>query len=808
METPATSGPPTKESKRRQRWEGILILIASLGVFLFAVFQSRLPQLSDSHSLASNIVFVLLINLNIILLVLLVFLVGRNLIKLFYERQRKLPGAYLRFRLVLAFVAISLLPAILLFLIGVGFVNQSIENWFSSKIESSLGGALTVVDAFYDRLADEAVFHARGIATEIGQHQLTDLTDPADPADPAAPADLTGHTDPARRQELLQLINDIRQRFELDRILVFAQNTQLDRQLVATAARTDRPSGQDGKMDAELLDQVFQNEAVRQAQYVGQTEIVRGGAPIVVGDAVIGAVIVEYTVPPHVAWQGTQVTNAFREYRQLRILKQPIKNNYLITMFLVTLVAVFSAVWLGFFLAKKIAIPLQQLAAATREVAQGHWTHRLEGEGEDEVGTLVAAFNRMTTDLQQSHQELEARRRYMEILLANINAGVVSFERTGMLSTMNRAAQQLLGVRADVVVERDYREVFVSAEFAQLRGMIGDLLPESLVSTGGIADGCAEESGRESQGQLRLHHDGQAFTLLVTATPLTDEHGDVLGGVCFFEDVTQIIRVERMEAWREVACRIAHEIKNPLTPIQLAAQRLQRRFASQLSDPQGVFNECVQSITYEVDAIKKLVNEFSTFARLPTAEHQPEDLNALVQEVIVIFSEAHRDLDFKFVYDLNLPPLDMDREGIKRVVRNLLENAVAACRTPEHEHENSPPGQIEVVTRFFRSVGIARFEVADTGCGILPEIKDRLFEPYFSTKKDGTGLGLAIVATIVADHQAFLRVRDNTPRGSRFVVELPVRRREQQVALSAEFAESVESAPPTPFQLTGTDGND
>ena len=788
METPATSDLPAKEPKRRQRWEGILILIASLGVFLFAVFQSRLPQLSDSHSLASNIVFVLLINLNIILLVLIVFLVGRNLVKLFYERQRKLPGAYLRFRLVLAFVAISLLPAILLFLIGVGFVNQSIDNWFSSKIETSLGGALTVVDAFYDRLADEAVFHARGITAEIGQQGLTDF------------ADLTERTDSARRQELLQLIADIRQRFELDRILVFAQN----RQLVASAAQMDRPSGQDGKMDADILDQVFHNEVVRQAQYVGQTEIVRGGVPLIVGDAVIGAVVVEYIVPPHIAWQGTQVTDAFREYRQLRILKQPIKNNYLITMFLVTLVAVFAAVWLGFFLAKKIAIPLQQLAAATREVAQGHWTHRLEGEGEDEVGTLVAAFNRMTTDLQHSHQELEARRRYMEILLANINAGVVSFERTGMLSTMNRAAQQLLGVRAEVAVERDYREVFVSAEFAQLRGMIGDLLPNSLVSTDGFSDGRVEEGGRESQGQLRLHHDGQALTLLVTATSLTDEHREVLGGVCFFEDVTQIIRVERMEAWREVACRIAHEIKNPLTPIQLAAQRLQRRFASQLSDPQGVFNECVQSITYEVDAIKKLVNEFSTFARLPTAEHQPEDLNALVQEVIIIFSEAHRDLDFKFVYDVSLPPLDLDREGIKRVVRNLLDNAVAACRAAD----TGSPGQIEVVTRFFRSVGVARFEVADTGCGIPPEIKDRLFEPYFSTKKDGTGLGLAIVATIVADHQAFLRVRDNTPQGSRFVVELPVRRREQQPAVPAEFVEFVEPAERTALQLTGTDGND
>ena len=757
---PSASPPPESEqAKRRRRWEGVLILIAALGVGLFVVFQSPLPQLSNTHSLSSNIVFVLLINLNIILLVLLVFLVGRNLVKLFYERRQKLPGAYLRFQLVLAFVAISLLPAILLLLIGIGFVNRSIDNWFSNEIEDSLGGALSVVDAFYDHLADEALFHARGLATEIATQRAT----------------------AEHGQALLPLLEHTRQRFELGRILVFGPG----RQLVASASGPDRAFGGDGGVDAKLLDRVFRRTAVRQTYFLGQTEVVRGGVPILDRGEVAGAVVVEYAVPPHVARQGSQVADAFREYRQLRILKQPMKNNYLITMFLVTLVAVFAAVWLGFFLSKKIAVPLQQLAAATREVAQGHWTHRLEGEGEDEVGTLVAAFNRMTTDLQQSHHELEARRRYMEILLANMNTGVVSLDRTGLVSTVNRAAEQLLGVAAERAVERDYHEVFGAGEFAELRRMVDALLSESL-----DRPNAGDESGPKHQAQLRLLRDDHALTLLVTAAPLTDERGDVLGGVCFFEDVTQIIRVERMEAWREVAYRIAHEIKNPLTPIQLAAQRLHRRFAPQLSDSQGVFDECVQSIAHEVDTIKRLVNEFSTFARLPTAEYRPENLNALIQEVIVIFSEAHRDLEFSLSHDPELPLLDLDREGIKRMIRNLLDNAVAACRTPLNGGANGAPGRIEVVTRFFRSVGIVRLEVADTGCGIPAEIKDRLFEPYFSTKKDGTGLGLAIVATVVADHQAFLRVRDNLPHGSRFIIELPVRRREQ---LSPDRA-----APPQP----------
>jgi len=207
---------------------------------------------------------------------------------------------------------------------------------------------------------------------------------------------------------------------------------------------------------------------------------------------------------------------------------------------------------------------------------------------------------------------------------------------------------------------------------------------------------------------------------------------------------------------------------------------LQRRFAPQIADNADVFNECVSSIAHEVDTIKKLVNEFSSFARLPTADHLPENLNVLIQEVIPVFVEAHRDIDFVSEPDAMLPSLELDREGIKRVVRNLLDNAVAACRMASNGYRH----RITVSTRYLWSLGMVQLEVVDTGCGILPEEKDRLFEPYFSTKKEGTGLGLAIVATIVADHQAFIRVRDNEPQGSRFIIELPVRRKAQRAPVT------------------------
>jgi len=747
-----------EEQKRRQHWEGAIILAAAFGVFLFAFFQTRLSQLNDNQNLASNILFVLLINLNIILLVLLVFLVGRNLIKLFYERQSNRLGSHLRFRLVLAFVGISLFPAVLLFLIGAVFMTRSIENWFAVQVESSLEGSLQVVRAFYNHVADEASFYGRGLATQIAEKGLLDR----------------------RRQKALQdLVEDTQKTSNLGRVKIFSQT----RDLLASAASAEAPAREGNDVPATLLEQVLRNEEVRHVRPTDTAEVVRGGVPIVAREQVIGVVVVEHFIPQGVARQSAQAVNTFREYRHLKILKQPIKNNYLITMFLVTLVAVFSAIWIGLFLAKKITIPLQELASGTREVAQGHWTYRIQGEGVDEIGTLVAAFNRMTAELQQSHQELEARRRYMEILLANINAGVVSFDRDGLLTTVNRAAERLLGIRAAEARAHDYREVFALPEFEEMRQVVRDLLP--VQTNNGF-----EEGMRESQGQLKLTREGQVLSLLMTGTTLTGDRNEVLGVVCFLEDVTQIMRAERMEAWREVARRIAHEIKNPLTPIQLAAQRLHRRFGPQITSDSEIFDECINSIALEVEAIKKLVNEFSTFARLPAADHRPEDLNALAQEAIVLFAEAHRDLELVFVPDHTLPLLELDREGMKRVLRNLLDNAVAACRAAT----NGIPGRIEISTRYLRPLGIARLEVADTGCGIPPEVKDRLFEPYFSTKKEGTGLGLAIVATIVADHQAFIRVRDNEPRGSRFIIELPVRRS----ALHPVTSET------TAFLLTGT----
>jgi len=495
--------------------------------------------------------------------------------------------------------------------------------------------------------------------------------------------------------------------------------------------------------------------------------------------------VVDSYVPFSVVVRRDESERAFNEYLRLKIQRRPIQTNYTITLAVVTIVVLFSATWFGFYLARGITVPIQRLAEGTRAVAHGDLDHRIEGEGEDEIGTLVTAFNRMTAELKTGRTELESRRRYLETLLANITAGVVSTDAEGRVTTMNRAAEGLLRMSAAASVGRPIDEVFAGDGYADVRQLAAELragvpLPRLSLGSNGAASAPVER-------QLKLAREGCEVAVLLTGTRLMSETVGARGLVLFFEDVSHLLRVQRMEAWREVARRIAHEIKNPLTPIQLSAQRLRRRYAARLGPDGAVFDECTRTIVQQVDELKALVNEFSTFARMPAGAHAPQDLNRLVEEALVLFREGHREITFVFDAEPELPELEMDREGIKRALLNLLDNAVAACaEARRREPTPGAPARVELATRHDTGLGVVRLELADNGAGMTPEVKARLFEPYFSTKPEGTGLGLAIVSAIIADHSGFIRVRDNLPRGSRFVLELPVQRRAAQLAARAQ----------------------
>jgi len=724
----------TPDERRRRRREGIVILVTSLVVLALAIFETRLPQFSNSSSLSGNIIFFLLINLNLILLVLLIFLVTRNLVKLLFERRQHILGSRLRTRLVLAFVSLTLFPTLLLFLVAQGFLNTAIENWFSVRVESSLSGSLDVAQSYYQAAANNALHFARGLAEQTQEEDLWS---------------------PSKRAQLREFLDDRLQELNLAGIEVFAAS----REDLVSVAQPNRVGSTLPATPPDILDQLLAGQTIARTQRVGRGDLVRGGVPVQNRNGkVIGAIVVADVVPRQISRRAHDISRSFQEYRQLQSMKQPIKNGYTLTLFLIMLVVVFSATWFGFYLAKGITVPIQRLAEGTREVAQGNWDYRIAAGGDEEIATLVDSFNLMTGELKTIHSELDARRRYMESILANIAAGVISISDSGTVTTVNRAVEAMVGLRAYEAEGKSWQEVFHRSDLRKIGEMI------DLVVDGGEV---------EAERQLKFSGGERVLTALVTAASLRDDSGAPLGVMLFFEDVSHLLRVERMEAWREVARRIAHEIKNPLTPIQLSAQRLRKRYGAQIEQQDGaVFDECTRTIIRQVDELKKMVNEFSNFARLPAAEPTAQDLNEIVEEALVLFREGHRHIDFVWQAGTDLPLLDLDRDAIKRALVNLLDNAVAACTALSGER-----GRIAVSTTYDAPVGLVRLEVADNGSGIRDEIKGRIFEPYVSTKKDGTGLGLAIVSAIVADHQAYIRVRDNVPRGSRFVIEFPTRRR-------------------------------
>jgi len=431
-----------------------------------------------------------------------------------------------------------------------------------------------------------------------------------------------------------------------------------------------------------------------------------------------------------------------------------------------TLIVVFSFTWFGLYLARGITGPIEQLAEATREVAAGNLGYKVQAPADDEIGVLVDSFNHMTDDLSRSkrqleeayldlqdkHTELEDRRRYIETVLEAITTGVASFDALGRLTTINGAAARMFGLRETAAVGRLLEELFTGAD---VREVIALVHRTRRPKTGTAAI------------ELHLRRRGATVSLLASATALRGADDSYEGAVVVFDDLTELLKAQRLAAWREVAQRIAHEIKNPLTPIQLSAQRLRRRLSRVGGDDAQLVAECTETIIQEVDGLKRLVDEFSRFARMPVFVPKPTDLRPLIDSVAGLYRESHPALTIATQHAEDLPLLEVDPDHIKRAVLNLVDNAVEAV---------AGTGMVAIETEYIAESARVRLTVSDNGPGIPSEDRDKLFLPYFSTKVAGMGLGLPIVSEIVNEHGGVIRVEDNQPAGSRFVVEMPVSR--------------------------------
>ena len=711
-----------EEIKRRKR-EGIVILITGLMVATLIYFEVQLPDLSPESSTGSNILFFLLINVNIILLGLLVFLVVRNLIKLIVERRRRIPGSRLQVRLVLAFVSLSLVPSVLLFTIAGGLLTRSFDRWFDSKVDSALQGSLEIGQTYYQNSANNALFYARQLSQRITAEGLVDGQ---------------------RAADLKAFVQGKQREYNLGTVEIFSP----DGTPMVVAVNEQVPSSGAIKPEGEFLNRALRGLEVTRTEVFGDSDIIRGGVPLYSPDKRIrGVVVVDYYVPKSISKRAVEISQSYEQYKYLTFLKTPVKNSYLLTMLLITLVVIFAATWCGIYLSRGITVPIQKLAEGTHEVAQGNWDYKIEAGRDDEIGVLMNSFNQMTGDLKQIKLEFERRGTVVNTLLANIAAGVVSVDPAGKITTWNKAAEKILGVEAERAVGKSYQEIFYAEALSEVRGILDSVMERETV---------------EREIKLSLHD--RLLTVVVNAATLRDDDGSILGVMLFLEDITQIQKVQRMEAWREVARRIAHEIKNPLTPIQLSAERLRKRYAAMLEGDGGILDKCTSTIIQQVVELKNLVNEFSQFARLPSAQLASADLNRIVSEALVLFKEAHQGIHFQFRAG-TIPALELDREQIKRVLINLLDNAVAAVDTR---------GEILLATIHDPARGVVTLEVADNGCGLAAEIRTKIFEPYFSTKENGTGLGLTIVSQIIEDHRGYIRAYPNEPKGTRLIIEFPV----------------------------------
>ena len=731
----------TKEMKRRRRERVIMIVTLPLIVFLTYI-ETHFLQFGRELPIGSNVLIFALMNINVILLLLLVYLVTRNVVKLIFERKRNIFGHRLRTKLVLTFIALSLLPTIVLFGLASQFIFTSMEYWYNIQVEQSLKKSLEVGRSFYKEAIDSGFVASNQLSESITRDGLLD----------------TG-----KRTQLAKLMQETRRAHHFNEIALYSLNLQplvRDPQAEAVSIVFDQPM-------RDALQQVTrQREPLNHITPAATGDMIWTFSPVLAsGDTnkLAGLLIVGQLLPKGLLADMAEITRGFQNYQQMKMLKKPIKISHLIMLSLVTLLILFCASWFGFYLAKGITGPIQELAEGARRIADGDLDVHVEQDSDDEIGTLVNSFNRMTLDLQASKaaleksnlelklssEEVERRRRYMEIVLRNVAAGVVSVDAEGHIRTINKSAESIFGVKSEDVLHSHYSEI---------------LQTNHMDIAGKFIDMHQLTKQRTIQRQVRLLVGNRLMTLLVTVSILHDEEGQYLGIVVVFDDLTELEKAQRMAAWREVARRIAHEIKNPLTPIQLSAQRLRRKYLQSFAEDGKVFDECTRTIINQVDELKLLVNEFSNFARMPAANRSPNDLREIVQETLSLFRESHPSTNFVFDQHSPLPLLDLDREQMKRVMINLLDNAVAAV---------DGNGEIRINLSFDEILRIARLEVSDNGPGISAKDKIGMFEPYFSTKEKGTGLGLAIVSNIIADHHGFIRVRDNQPHGTTIVIELP-----------------------------------
>ncbi len=729
----------TKVRQQKKKITRTLIFFCICLIPFLAWLQLKLFSQEISIPINSNILIFALINANVLLVLLVLFLVLRNLAELFLESGKRHFFTRLKTKLVISFLCLSLIPTIVLFVVALQFVSTSMDYWFNANIEKSLQESLGIAQNLLQQTEDKAEKLGVDISNRV--------------------RDVPLYQDAEKTKEKLASILSFQTHYGADSILLSTRDG-------AISVKVSHPKVKGIKLPeipVTITQKLKLNESRSLIQETLHGDLVRNiRITTLTRDKRQALLVTTLLIDKKQLSTMKVISQGIEGYRQMKFLKGPFKVWLVIVLVIVTLLIIFCAIWFGFYISKGITEPVSRLAEATNRIAQGDLEFVIEGKNDDEIGLLVEAFNQMTTNLSesnkklaetlaalhQSSQESEQRRRYIEVLLQNVSAGVISLDEDGKITIINRFAESLLNIDKNHYIDKRYQDT-LSDEHATI---ISSFLEKLHLS-----------QRNHIKEHLKVSIQQNTFSLLINITRMEDEEGTPLGYVLVFDDLTKIEKMQRMAAWREVARRIAHEIKNPLTPIQLSAQRLRRRYPEILENEGSIFDQCTNTIINQVDQLKGLVSEFSQFARMPKTNKTNGNLKNLVEEIFFLYKEAHKEIEFTCNIADSIPDFMFDDEQIKRCLINLLDNSVAAVEKD---------GKVDLeVEKTEESVFI---RVKDNGIGTTSEAKAKLFEPYFSTKKSGTGLGLAIVSTIVADHNGYIRVTDNKPHGAVFTIELPL----------------------------------
>jgi two-component system nitrogen regulation sensor histidine kinase NtrY len=725
-----------RKNHRLILWGLALLLLLFTGLFYMAQRGRELP----AFLVTNRVLLFVLWYVNVVLILVVLFVLLRNLFKLLVERRHRVLGSTFKFKLVATYVGLSLIPVLVLFAIATELLQGSIDRWFNTPVAPVLERGNAVAQALYDQI------------------ERTNLRDAARALDEIRGLDLRTARE---RPRLTRRLQELRMELDLDLLAVYEGREFVQAVLDSQSGLSDLPEQEHSFLDRAAAE--GQATSIQERAGIPGSLLLAAAAiapaPEAGPDTPPPVVVVAGTLlDPVLAEQRGQLVQGYQTFRQLEVQKDDLRASHLLLFLMVTLLILLASSWVGLYLARQVTVPIQALAEGTRRISGGDLGHRVTVVADDELGVLVQSFNRMTEELEsnkellergnreltQSNRRLADERAMIAAVLESLAAGVVSIHSSGRIFTCNGAALKMLRQGEAEVVGRSPEEAWADPE----RGRLAALL--------------REEAGAREAREIHMLLGGEWKTFEVKVTPIADASGVVQGRVMVLEDLTELIKAQQLAAWSEAARRIAHEIKNPLTPIRLAAERLLMK--QRQGDPAlgSAIEEGVEIIVREVVTLQEMVDEFSRYARMPRPRPTHVDLSRLVSETLHLYRNLKPGVEIEHQVDGGLAPAWIDGEQIKRALINLLDNAVEAT---------DPPGRVSVSADQVN--GHLEIRIADTGRGILPESKEKLFLPYYSTKGRGTGLGLAIVHRIVADHHGSIRVEDNAPRGTVFTVELP-----------------------------------